>query len=82
MHPVSRLNDLQEPFAFFHGEYRELQGLVRRFPVRGTENDYDSHPSLIAAERERNNGICGWDPLPEAQNVLPTAVAHAPQQLG
>ena len=79
MHPVSGLNDRKEPLAFFNGEYRELQRLVRRFPVRGTENGYDSHPSLITAERERNNSICGCDPLLKAQDVFPAAVAHAPE---
>ena len=76
-HPVPGLNDRQELLAFFHGEYREVQRLVRRLRVRGPENSYDSHASFIATERECNNGICGCGPLPKAQNVMPAAVAHA-----
>jgi len=82
MHPLSGLNDCLEPLALFHGEYRELQRLVRRFRVHGTENSYNSHASFIAAKRECNNSTCGWDPLPKAQNVTPAAVAHAPEEFG
>jgi len=82
LHPLSGLNDRLELLPFFHREYRELQGLVRRFGVRGTENSYNSHASFIAAEREYNNSVCGCDRLPKAQNVMPAAVAHAIKQLG
>ena len=80
MHPVRGLNDRLELLAFFHGEYREVQRLVRRLRVRGTENSYDSYASFIAAERECNNSICGCDPLPKAENVMPAAVAHTPEE--
>ncbi len=82
MHPVPGLNDRQELLAFFHREYREVQRLVRRFRVRGTENSYNSHTSFVTAERECNKSICGCDPLPKAQNVTPAAVAYAPEELG
>ena len=82
LHPLSGLHDRQEFLAFFHGEYSELQRLVRRFRVRGTENSYNSHASFVAAEREYNDSICGGDPLPKVQNVMPAAVAHAPEELG
>src|SRR5260370_2778518 len=82
MHPVPGLNDRQEFLAFFHGEYREVQRLVRRLRVRGTENSYNSHASSIAAERECNNSICGCNPLPKAQNVYPPAVPHNMEDLG
>ena len=82
MHPVSGLNDRQELLAFFHGEYREVQRLVRCLRVRGTENSYNSHTPFVAAERECNSNICGCDPLPKAQNVMPAAVAYALEELG
>lgn len=82
MHPVSGLNDLQELLDFFQGEYRELQRLVGRFRVRGTENGNNSNASFSAAERECNNSVCVWNPLPKGQNVMPPAVAHAPEELG
>ena len=77
MHPVSGRKDRQKSLAFFHGKYREMQRLVRRLRVRGTENSYDSHTSVGATERECNNGVCGCGPLPKAQNVMPAAVAYA-----
>ena len=79
---MSGLNDRQELLAFFHREYREVQRLVRRLRVRGTENSYNSHTSFVAAERECNNSVGGRDPLPKAQNIMPAAVAHAPEELG
>ncbi len=82
MHPVSGVNDRQELLAFFQGKYSELQRLVGRFRVRRTENGNNSYASFIAAERECNNSVCGCDPLPKAQKVMPAAVAHAPEELG
>jgi hypothetical protein len=82
MHPLSGLNDRHELLAFFHGEYREMQRLVRRLRVCGTENSYNSHSPFIAAKRECNNSVCGRNPLPIAQNVTPAAVAHATEELG
>jgi hypothetical protein len=79
---MSGLNDRHELLAFFHGEYREMQRLVRRLRVCGTENSYNSHSPFIAAERECNNSVCGCNPLPKAQNVTPAAVAHALEELG
>jgi hypothetical protein len=81
MHPVSGLNDRHELLAFFHGEYREIQRLIRRFRVCGAEDSYSSYSPFIAAERECNNSVCGRNPLPKAQNVTPAAVAHAPEEL-
>src|SRR5258708_17913910 len=82
MHPVSGLNDRQELLAFFDGEYREVQRLVRCLRVRGTENSYNSHTPFVAAERECTSNISGCDPLPEAQNVMPAAVAYALEEFG
>jgi|GraSoi_2013_60cm_1033757.scaffolds.fasta_scaffold31310_2 hypothetical protein len=82
MYPVSGLNDRQELLAFFQGEYRELQRLVGRFRVRGTENGNNSDASFIASERECNNSVCVCDPLPKSENVMPAAVAHAQEELG
>jgi hypothetical protein len=82
MYPVSGFNDRQELLAFFQGEYRELQRLVGRFRVRGTENGNNSDASFITAERECNNSVCVCDPLPKSENVMPAAVAHAPEELG
>jgi len=82
MHPLSGLNDLKELLAFLFGEYREVQRLVRRCRVRGTENSYNSHASFIAAKRECNNSIHGRDPLLKAENVMPSAVADALEELG
>lgn len=79
---MSGLNERQELLAFLKGEYREVQMLVGRSRVCGTENGNNSHASLIAAERERNNSVGVCDPLLKEQNVMPAAVANAPEQLG
>jgi len=65
MHPLLGVNDRHELLTFCQREYCELEGFVRRFRVRRTENSYNSYASFIAAERECNNSICGCDPLPE-----------------
>src|SRR5260370_27830666 len=82
MYPVSGIKGRQELLAFFQGEYRELQRLVGRFRGRGTENGNNSDASFIASERECNNSCCVCDPLPKSENVMPAAVAHAPEELG
>src|SRR5260370_18164248 len=82
MYPVSGLNDRQELLAFFQGEYRELQRLVGRFLVRGTENGKNSDPSFIASEREFNNSVCEVQPFPKSHTAIARALPHAPEDLG
>ena len=82
MHPTLWPNGRQELFAFSQGEYRELQRFVGRFRVRGTENGNNSHSAFVAAERECNNSVCGCNPFPKAQKIMPAAVAQAPHELG
>lgn len=82
MHPMFGPNGRRELFSFSQREYRELQRFVGRLRIRGTENDNNSHSAFIAPERECNNSVCGCDPFPKPQKIMPAAVANAPQELG
>lgn len=71
--PLLGRNERQQPIPFFFRKNRVVQRSVGQIRFGGTENRNDAHTPHGAAERETNQSVRGFIPLPNAQEFLPAA---------
>lgn len=81
MPPGTGRDGRQKVLALFARDDGELQRLVGSFRLRRAEDGDNSDAAFIAVDREHDNSISELDHLPEIEDVMPAAVAHALQQL-